>query len=177
MLGRHARRRAHRIAFSDHITGIANRRAFVRRLESQWRLSSRSGSDLGILVIDVDSFCDINEIYGRAAGDKVLAEVAERIGLRVREVDYVARLEADEFAVICPDTPLQGLLELRRTLEAYVNFARTAPVVLSIGIAARDADDRTFEQMLRRARESVLDRRDQRPIRVVDDALQELLSS
>jgi diguanylate cyclase (GGDEF)-like protein len=176
MIGRGLRGRAHRVAFFDHLTGIGNRRAFVRRLESEWRCSAQAGGDLGILVIDVDAFGDINQHYGRHAGDRVLAEVAERIRLRVRETDFVARLEADEFAVICPDTPLQGLVDLRRTLEAYVNFARTAPVALGIGVAAREVDDQSFEQMLRRARESMLARRDQRPIRAVDEALQELLT-
>ncbi|MGH2906966.1 MAG: GGDEF domain-containing protein [Solirubrobacterales bacterium] len=175
-LGRKVRGRAHRTAFSDHLTGIANRRAFERELEASFKRATQQERELGILIIDVDAFGDINELYGRNAGDRVLAEVAERIKLRVRGSDFVARLDADEFAVICRDTKEEGLSALRRNLEAYVNYARTAPVVLSIGIGLRHDADHSYEQLLRRARESVLERRDERPIKVVDEALADLLS-
>ena len=175
-LGRRVRGRAHRNAFSDRLTGIANRRAFEQELESSFRLATLNNSELGILVIDVDAFGDINQLYGRSTGDQVLAEVAERIRLRVRRGDFIARLDADEFGVICPETSAEGMASLRRNLEAYVNFARSAPVVLSIGFGCRHDTDHSFEQMLRRARESVLDRRDERPIRAVDEALADLLS-
>jgi diguanylate cyclase (GGDEF)-like protein len=175
-VGRRVRGRAHRTAFSDHLTGIANRRAFERELASSFRLATANNLELGILVIDVDAFGDINQLYGRSTGDQVLAEVAERIRLRVRQGDFIARLDADEFGVICHETKEEEILALRRNLEAYVNFARTAPVVLSIGVGCRQESDHSFEQILRRARESVLDRRDERPIRAVDEALADLLS-
>lgn len=175
-LGRRVRGRAHRNAFSDHLTGIANRRAFERELESSFREATLHNNQLGIMVIDVDAFGDINQLYGRSTGDQVLAEVAERIKLRVRRGDFIARLDADEFGVICHETTEEGLASLRRNLEAYVNFARSAPVVLSIGIGCRHDTDHNYEQMIRRARESVLDRRDERPIRAVDEALADLLS-
>jgi diguanylate cyclase (GGDEF)-like protein len=176
-LGRRVRGRARRSAFSDQLTGIANRRAFERELESSFRVATQRNHELGILVIDVDAFGDINELYGRSTGDKVLAEVAERIKLRVRNADFIARLDADEFGVICHHTTEEGMAVLRRNLEAYVNYARTAPVVLSIGIGCRRDSDHSCEQMLRRARESVLERRDERPIRAVDEALADLLKT
>ena len=175
-VGRLVLGRTRRSAYADHLTGVANRRAFVRRLQREWTHSAHDHTRLGLLVIDVDAFGDINDLYGRETGDRVLAEVAERINLRVRSGDYVARLEADEFGVICPGSTEDEMAALRRNLEAYVNYARTAPVVLSIGIASRREDDDSFEDMLRRARESVLERRNERPIRAVDDALAELLS-
>lgn len=175
-IGRRVRGRAHRTAFSDHLTGIANRRAFERELESSWRVATDSNRELGVLIIDVDAFGDINQLYGRSTGDKVLAEVAERIELRVRPNDFVARLDADEFGVICRDTHEAAMSEIRRNLEAYVNFSRSAPVVLSIGVGCRRESDHSSGQMLQRARESVLDRRDDRPIRAVDEALAELLT-
>jgi diguanylate cyclase (GGDEF)-like protein len=175
-LGRRVRGRAHRNAFSDRLTGIANRAAFERELESAFRLATLHDKQLGIMVIDVDAFGDINQLYGRTTGDQVLAEVAERIRIRVRHGDFIARLDADEFGVICHDMSDEGMASMRRNLEAYVNFARSAPVVLSIGIGCRDDADHSYEQMLRRARESVLNRRNERPLRAVDEALADLLS-
>lgn len=174
--GRRIRSRARRNALSDQLTGIANRRAFERELESTFSHATRRHDQLGVIVIDVDAFNDINQLYGSSTADQVLTEVAERIRLRVPCGDFVARIDADEFGVICPDTSEQALSLLRRNLEAYVNSSRTAPVVLSIGIGCRQDTDHSYEQMLRRARESVLDRRDERPIRAVDEALAELIS-
>lgn len=161
----------------DSVTGAGSRNAFMHRLDSEWRAMQRGGSDFGILVIDVDAFGDINDLYGRETGDMVLREIADRIKLRVRPDDFVARIEADEFAVICPHTGREELLSLRRGLEAYVNYARSAPVMLSIGTANWRPGDEKSEDMLRRARRSMLERRDERPMRYVDDALAELLKT
>lgn len=162
----------------DPITGAGSRNAFLHRLESEWRAMERGGgSDFGILVIDVDAFGVINDLYGRETGDLVLREIADRISLRVRPDDFVARIEADEFAVICTHTGREELLSLRRSLEAYVNYARSAPVMLSIGTAYWRPGDAGSEDMLRRARRSMLERRDERPMRYVEDALAELLKS
>jgi diguanylate cyclase (GGDEF)-like protein len=162
----------------DSVTGAGSRNAFMHRLDSEWRMMQRgSGADFGILVIDVDAFGDINDLYGRETGDLVLREIADRIKLRVRPDDFVARIEADEFAVICSHTGREELLSLRRGLEAYVNYARSAPVMLSIGTAYWRPGDDSSEDMLRRARRSMLERRDERPMRYVEDALAELLKT
>jgi diguanylate cyclase (GGDEF)-like protein len=160
----------------DSVTGVANRRAFVERLDAEWHDTRANGGGYGVLVIDVDAFGDINQLYGRTTGDRVLAEVAERIRLRVRPDDFVARVDADEFGVICAGADDDELETLRRNLEAYVNFAQSVPVTLSIGYATGDAKDERCLEVLDRARGSLLERRDEQPIRVVDDALADLLA-
>jgi diguanylate cyclase (GGDEF)-like protein len=160
----------------DSVTGVASRRAFVERLDAEWRAARLSGGDFGVLVVDVDAFGDINHFYGRATGDRVLAEVAERIRLRVRAGDYVARVDADEFSVICPGVRLEDLRTMRRNLEAYVNLAQSVPVALSIGVAVPTEGDASALDLLERARGSLAQRREGRPVRVVDDALSSLLS-
>lgn len=163
-------------AGGDHVTGVANRRAFVEQLEGEWQaMREGQGSSFGLLVVDVDAFGDINHLYGRSTGDRVLAEVAERIRLRVRRDDFVARVDADEFGVICHGVQLSDLEAIRRNLEAYVNFAESVPVSLSIGIAAPSEYDGASLEVLERARHSVAERRDHKPLSVVDDALSELL--
>lgn len=159
----------------DHVTGVANRRAFVERLDAEWRAAREGLGEFGLLVVDVDRFGDINEMYGRSTGDRVLAEVAERIRMRVRRDDFVARVDADEFAVICEGVGPEGLETVRSNLEAFVNFATSAPVMLSIGVAAPSGTDESSLDLLDRARESLGSRRNERPVRVVDDALTSLL--
>jgi diguanylate cyclase (GGDEF)-like protein len=159
----------------DLVTGVADRRAFVERLDADWRAAREGLGDFGLLVVDVDAFGEINEMYGRSTGDRVLVEVAERIRTRVRRDDFVARVDADEFAVICVGTGPEGLEAVRRNLEAYVNFAASAPVTLSIGVASPSIMDESSLDVLARARESLGERRGGRPVRVVNDALTALL--
>jgi diguanylate cyclase (GGDEF)-like protein len=159
----------------DNLTGVADRRSFVERLDSEWRAARAGQGSFGLLIVDVDAFGEINEMYGRKAGDRVLAEVAERIRLRVRRDDFVARVDADEFAVICKDVGPDGLETVRRNLEAYVNFASAVPVTLSIGLASPSELDDASLEMLDRARDSLGMRRSAQPERVVNDALAALL--
>lgn len=161
----------------DRVRGVENRRAFVERLEAEWRATQGRRHSFGLLVIDIDAFGDINNIYGRAMGDRVLVEVAERIRLRVREGDFVARTDADEFVVICDDAGDFELASIRSNLEAYVNFAQSVPVSLSIGTAASDPADESALAMLERARQSLVDRRSTRPLRLVEDAFSDLLTT
>lgn len=173
---RFAKRRSAGSADDDSVTGVANRRAFVTRLTTEWRAAQEGFAEFGLLVVDVDAFGDINHLYGRATGDRVLAEVAERIRLRVRRDDFVARVDADEFAVICHATAPEHLEAIRRNLEAYVNFADSVPVSLSIGVAAPSDWDQSALDVLERARQSLAQRREDLPDRVVEDALAALLA-
>ncbi|MBJ7355346.1 MAG: GGDEF domain-containing protein [Thermoleophilaceae bacterium] len=159
----------------DLVTGVADRRRFVERLDADWRAAREGHGGFGLLVVDIDDFAEINQMYGRSTGDRVLMEVAESIRLRVRRDDYVARVDADEFAVICHGVGPDGLESVRRNLEAYVNFASSAPVMLSIGVASPSILDDSSLDVLERARESLAERRSERPVRVVNDALAALL--
>jgi len=159
----------------DRVTGVADRRAFVERLSAEWQAAREGAGTFGLLVVDVDAFGDINHLYGRATGDRVLAEVAERIRLRVRRDDFVARVDADEFAVICHGLAPENLEAVRSNLEAFVNSADSVPVSLSIGVAApADWDDGALD-VLDRARMSLAQRREDQPERFVEDALASLL--
>lgn len=159
----------------DLVTGVADRRSFVERLDVDWRAAREGCGEFGLLVVDIDAFGEINQMYGRSTGDRVLMEVAQSIRLRVRRDDFVARVDADEFAVICHDVGPEGLESVRRNLEAYVNFASSAPVMLSIGVASPSVVDDSSLDVLDRARESLAGRRHERPVRVVNDALAALL--
>ena len=95
-----------RLARSDALTGIANRRQFDERLKSAMARSKRMKRPITLLTFDIDRFKAINDSYGHAVGDAVIVEFARRISSAVREADMPARLGGDEFAVLVEDGTL-----------------------------------------------------------------------
>ena len=97
---------AHQAAH-DPLTGLANRRLFLDRLTSALthRQGRATGGSIGVLYVDLDGFKSINDLYGHAAGDELLAVTADRLRTVVRPQDTVARLGGDEFAICIPGRP------------------------------------------------------------------------
>ncbi|WP_052669067.1 putative bifunctional diguanylate cyclase/phosphodiesterase [Nitriliruptor alkaliphilus] len=89
-------------AFYDGLTGLANRALFLDRLEHALHTSRRSGDPTTVLYVDLNGFKAVNDTHGHRAGDKLLIEVARRLGSLARESDTVARLAGDEFALLLP---------------------------------------------------------------------------
>ena len=93
-----------RIANTDALTGLANRRAFFEALEAEAELSERSGAQLWVTILDIDRFKRINDNYGHPAGDEVLRAVAAIIRQALRSSDLVGRIGGEEFGVLMPRT-------------------------------------------------------------------------
>jgi diguanylate cyclase (GGDEF)-like protein len=91
-----------RLALHDPLTGLPNRRLLADRLERAVVLSRRSTKHVGLMILDVDRFKEVNDTLGHDRGDALLAEVAERLASVLRDEDTVARLGGDEFAVLAP---------------------------------------------------------------------------
>lgn len=91
------------MAYHDILTGLPNRVAFNERLELELSHAERRQQLIGIIVIDIDKFKDVNDTYGHYSGDILLTEVAKRFSNVLRKSDTVARLGGDEFVVILPD--------------------------------------------------------------------------
>lgn len=89
-----------RLAKTDALTGLPNRTLFHERLQSAITTANREGGMVGVMLLDLDHFKDINDTLGHPAGDELLREVSNRIKLCVRDSDTVARLGGDEFAVV-----------------------------------------------------------------------------
>ncbi len=96
-------REAEQRALHDALTGLANRRLLVDRLEHAITRAERQGSAVGVLFCDLDHFKTINDRYGHATGDRVLQTVAQRLQALMRESDTVARIGGDEFVVVLED--------------------------------------------------------------------------
>ena len=88
------------LAFQDPLTGLPNRRQFSEALERAIAAPPRSGAVHALLMLDLNGFKQINDVYGHAAGDEALIVVGERLMASVREGDLVARLGGDEFAIL-----------------------------------------------------------------------------
>jgi diguanylate cyclase (GGDEF)-like protein len=147
--------RARHAADHDHLTGARSRRAFFDLAARERARALRAGSPLSLLLFDVDHFKRINDTHGHATGDRVLADIVERAGAEVRNIDVVARLGGEEFAVLLPDTALDTALLVAERLRAALDRsfdggAGAVGYTVSIGAATLLADE-SIDGMLSRA--------------------------
>jgi len=102
--------RVRMLSLTDELTGLANRRAFMRRLEDEVARVQRYGFPLSFALMDLDHFKGINDEYGHAAGDEVLRVYSKNILSVFRHHDMVARYGGEEFAVLLPNTDADGAI-------------------------------------------------------------------
>jgi diguanylate cyclase (GGDEF)-like protein len=139
---------AQRLSLTDPLTGLSNYRYLRESLRREVERASRFGRALSVLALDLDHFKEVNDTYGHAAGDAVLAEFARRLRAEIREVDFAFRQGGEEFVVLLPETDASGAAVLaerlgtavRRTPVIVVSSTggqppRRIPVTVSIGIA------------------------------------------
>ncbi len=133
-----------RMVFIDGLTGVANRRCFDERLDTEWRRAARSALPLALLMVDVDHFKRFNDRYGHQVGDECLRRVACAIkGGLLRPGDLVARYGGEEFACILPETDFDGALAVGAGIEQAVRELRiehagsdvSSAVTVSIGVS------------------------------------------
>jgi diguanylate cyclase (GGDEF)-like protein len=149
-----------RLAHTDPLTGIANRRHFFEKVEEELKRIKRSGSEFSILLIDVDHFKKINDIYGHDVGDKMLTEIATLIQSCLRETDLCARIGGEEFSVFLPDTQENGAFWVADRIcsriakhSFFVADGKTPMnLTVSIGVAgANSSSDLTSAQLYKNA--------------------------
>ena len=131
-------------AVVDALTDIPNRRAFMERIESEFRRSAREKSPLSVIMIDIDHFKLYNDAYGHAAGDECLKTVAQAIkNTAKRPGDFCARYGGEEFVVLLPDTALDAAHLLAENIRSNVEDMKLSHkgcpplyvVTISLGIA------------------------------------------
>jgi diguanylate cyclase (GGDEF)-like protein len=129
-----------RMAITDFLTGLANRRQFDKVLNDEWGRTRRYRTDFSLLLIDLDHFKSVNDRFGHQAGDEVLKEVASSIMAEVRAEDVVARYGGEEFAVIALGAKAQDGFELGERLRLKIQGrampASVPSMTITVGIAS-----------------------------------------
>ena len=120
------------VAHHDGLTGLANRILFQERIDADIADAAASGGCVGLILLDLDRFKEVNDTLGHAAGDALLREVGQRISAVVEPGELVARLGGDEFVVICAGTRTPEATRARvRFLAAEIVDRLVAPVTVS----------------------------------------------
>lgn len=149
------------LAFTDSLTGLYNRRAFVKRLESEVERSKRTGNPFALAMLDLDYFKKINDTYGHQTGDLVLRTFARIISKNLRNVDTAGRWGGEEFIILCPESHLD---EMRVPLERIRNELKNTPVMsasgsviatVSIGMTCLQSREDSIESLCARADEAL----------------------
>jgi diguanylate cyclase (GGDEF)-like protein len=125
-------------AQTDSLTGLYNHRYFHERLRAELTRASRSREAVGLLMLDIDDFKRVNDVYGHGAGDQVLTELAELLRGAIRGSDVVCRLGGEEFGVIMAGGDAADALTLARRLTealAEVEFGAAGKITVSVGIS------------------------------------------
>ncbi|MDR6983021.1 diguanylate cyclase (GGDEF)-like protein/PAS domain S-box-containing protein [Rheinheimera pacifica] len=147
----------HQLAYIDELTGLANRRMFLDRLQLSLANAHRHKHKLAVMFLDLDLFKRINDTLGHQAGDQALKEVASRISATVREGESVARLGGDEFTILLPEVTDGSTVEYlaKRMISQIEKPVRLLGqeffLTTSIGIAVYPQDGSTAEQLVKHA--------------------------
>ena len=147
----------HRLAYFDHLTGLANRSYYQERMEDIIKSAQQRKSQFAFMFIDLDGFKGINDNFGHHIGDQFLQEIAQRLKLVAREIDFIVRLGGDEFCIIVNNiTDEASVSEVAKRCLQKIN----QPLMLSknqlkpkasIGIALFPKDGQTEPELLKAA--------------------------
>lgn len=145
------------LATTDSLTGLLTRRRFLELGHRELLRKARNGSPLSILLMDLDHFKRVNDRFGHAAGDQVLAAMAKVGRAGLREVDLLGRLGGEEFGAVLPDAGLETARQVAERLREalagwkYQQEAHEVTVTVSIGITEVTPDDKTLDTAFSRA--------------------------
>jgi diguanylate cyclase (GGDEF)-like protein/PAS domain S-box-containing protein len=127
-----------KLAVTDELTGLRNRRSFEERLVMEFSMARRRKRELSVLLIDVDNFKQINDRWGHAAGDEVLRRLGMVLRTTVRLPDLPARYGGEEFVVLLPESGEESAMGLARRVMQRVATEdwENEPLTISVGMAA-----------------------------------------
>ncbi|MGH2749018.1 MAG: diguanylate cyclase [Actinomycetota bacterium] len=147
-----------RMAETDALTGIANRRMFEHVLAREFSRAERSGEPLTLVMLDVDHFKKLNDTHGHQVGDEVLKGVARALDQRSRDFDVVARYGGEEFAVILPGCSSKEAIAVAERLRGGISEAGgelAEPITASAGVASFPSHAGDVTELIRAADEAL----------------------
>jgi diguanylate cyclase (GGDEF)-like protein len=146
-----------KLADTDFLTGLMNRRSFLTAADDAMQFCRRYQRGMATLMIDIDHFKKINDTHGHAAGDEAIKRIAEIVGRTIRTTDKAARFGGEEFVVLLREidqaTVLMLAERIRKTIEVTTIQSESGaiPATVSIGLALLDERDRDVQDMIERA--------------------------
>jgi diguanylate cyclase (GGDEF)-like protein len=141
-------------AFTDHLTGLANRRRFERQLEREVGRVERFGHPFTLLMLDIDSFKNLNDTFGHDAGDDAIRRLSKVLREGTRGIDLAARIGGEEFAVLLVETSKVGGSEVAERLRAAIKsleLPQAGQMTASFGVAECPSDAQTAAEILKAA--------------------------
>lgn len=141
----------------DELTGLPNRRLLVEHARRLLSVAMRQKRLAAVMLLDLDGFKEVNDVFGHAYGDALLRRVALRLSSVLREYDLLARAGGDEFVVLLPeiDQPATAIVVAEKLIaaagESLQSTDRTLRIAASVGIALFPADGQDFDALLSRA--------------------------
>jgi len=150
-----------RLAVTDPLTGLYNRRAFFAAAQNEVDRSTRYDRPLSCLMIDLDGFKEMNDKYGHDFGDRVLKHFATRAGAVLRKHDTLARVGGDEFSILLPETDAENAVRLAERLiddldhDGLEADGATVTLRISVGVATWHPDETSLATALKRADEAM----------------------
>ncbi|MGZ8143409.1 MAG: diguanylate cyclase domain-containing protein [Methylosarcina sp.] len=144
------------LSYYDELTGLANRRLFMDRLQQSINLTLRKNLSFSLLFLDLDRFKNINDTMGHTAGDEILKEAARRLLAALRDSDIAARFGGDEFALLLPETSKEASILVAKKIintlrDTFVLGEHLVNLGVSIGIAVYPEDGKNCEALIKRA--------------------------
>jgi len=140
-----------RLASTDELTGLPNRRSFLKALEREQQRCSRYHTVYTVLLLDIDDFKKINDNYGHAVGDIVLRQFGTILQRNIRKVDIPCRYGGDEFLVLMPDTRMEAGEEVKRRIEkALSELAEKGVPPFTVSIGLTEGNEGNFEEILKK---------------------------
>jgi diguanylate cyclase (GGDEF)-like protein len=152
-----------RLATTDGMTGIYNRRHFLTLADREWTRARRYGRPISFLMIDIDFFKSINDDFGHQVGDEMIVHLANLARDCKRECDVLARIGGEEFALLLPETDLQQAQVVAERLrsevaaKSLVVASRSIPATVSIGVATLVAAMSDISDLMKAADQALYD--------------------
>jgi len=152
-----ARQTIEKIAITDALTELFNRRHIMLRFEEEFEKFKRLKMNVSCIMIDIDNFKAINDSYGHHIGDQVLKVISARMRDTLRAYDILGRYGGEEFLIILPDTGLEDARSLAERIRIRVKeeTVNNAAVTLSLGVVCVQESDRSVDDIIRRADENL----------------------
>jgi diguanylate cyclase (GGDEF)-like protein len=150
-----------RLATTDFLTGVYNRRRFLELANAEIQRLKRMGHSFGVIMADIDKFKSVNDTYGHDVGDKVLIAMAQTCVNTLRDVDVVGRLGGEEFAMVLPETDLEGTELVAERLREILSEIKvpvgdvTITFTVSAGITVVSDMKDSIDNALKRADEAL----------------------